>query len=72
MFSLPNGASMVTEGILFLRFNSLLVLFLILLFLYDLQESIALSLRLLSKLDLVLQELLLASLVKLHSLDLRL
>ena len=63
---------MVTEGILFLRFNSLLVLFLILLFLYDLQESIALSLRLLSKLDLVLQELLLASLVKLHSLDLRL
>ena len=63
---------MVAEGTLFLSLNSLLILFLILLLLYDLQESVALSLRLLSKLDLVLQELLLASLVKLHSLDLRL
>ena len=63
---------MVAEGTLFLSFNSLLVLFLILLLLYDLQESISFSLCLLSKLDLVLQELLLASLVKLHSLDLRL
>ena len=57
MFSLPNGAGMVAEGILFLSFNSLLVLFLHLLLLYDLQESISLSLRLLSKHDLFFIEL---------------
>ena len=61
---------MVTESRLFLSLDSSLVLFFVLLLLDDLQERIALGLCLLSQLDLVLQELLLTSLVKLNSLDL--
>ena len=63
---------MATESSLFLSLDSSLVLFFVLLLLDDLQERIALSLRLLSQLDLVLQELLLTSLVKLNSLNLSL
>ena len=63
---------MGTESRLFLSLDSSLVLFFVLLLLDDLQERIALGLCLLSQLDLVLQELLLTSLVKLNSLNLSL
>ena len=63
---------MVTESGLFLSLDSPFVLFLHLLLLDDLQERITLSLCLLSEFDLILQELLLTSLVKLNSLNLSL